>query len=227
MSRQSRCQSASCPPTMTSLPKLASVSNPRPASSSVTGITTPKAHTHNYGPYPPPQLTSTWNQMKFPARINPLSPTYPKKRINMAWETTPQHWHNERRRLAMQQREHERYHSAWARPFYGPPADKEAYRKHFRETLKHQMADLDEKKRVEFKNKVIESERAVDYDNQCRIQDFNDFVKKFNYLKNFRDDNKSYMEHTWESNRFNKIMTDRYDREVMKYNPINWSGTLS
>lgn len=89
------------------------------------------------------------------------------------------------------------------------------------------MADLDEKKRVEFKNKVIESERAVDYDNQCRIQDFNDFVKKFNYLKNFRDDNKSYMEHTWESNRFNKIMTDRYDREVMKYNPINWSGTLS
>jgi len=127
----------------------------------------------------------------------------------------------------MQQREHERYHSAWSKPFYGPPADKESYRRHFRETLKQQMSDLDSKKRSDFKNKVKESVEAVEYDNQCKQKDFNDFVKKFQYLKNFRDDNKNYMEDSWAQNRFNKIMTDRYDREVMRYNPINWSGTLS
>lgn len=180
-----------------------------------------------YRPYPPPELTSTWTDVKFPSRVNPLSPTHPKKRINMAWETTPQHWHNERRRLAMQQREHERYHSAWARPFYGPPADKEAYRRHFRETLKQQMTDLDHQKKSDFKHKVQESVEVQEYDRQCRNKDFGDFVTKFNYLKNFRDDNKKFMEKSWENNRFQKVSTDRYDREVMRYNPINWSGTLS
>jgi len=213
---------------MTSLPRLSPASaqpsaTPRP-------VATPRPTSHTevpYRPYPPPELTSTWNSMKFPARVNPLSPPAPKRRINMAWETTPQHWHNEKRRLAMQQREHERYHSAWARPFYGPPADKEAYRRHFRETLKQQMHDSDTQKREDFKNKVRESEEAVEYDRQCRMSDFNDFVKKFNYLKNFRDDNKSSMENRWDRTRFNKFQTDRLDREVMKYNPINWSGTLS
>ena len=53
------------------------------------------------------------------------------------------------------------------------------------------MSDLDSKKRSDFKNKVKESVEAVEYDNQCKQKDFNDFVKKFQYLKNFRDDNKN------------------------------------
>ncbi|XP_005105460.1 uncharacterized protein LOC101847518 isoform X2 [Aplysia californica] len=201
---------------MTTLPKITPCGTPRSVSASA-----------SYGPYPPPELTSTWNQTKFPSRVNPLAPPPPKRRINMSWETTPQHWHNEKRRLFMQQREHERYHSAWAKPFYGPPADKEAYRRHFREVLKQQMSDSDHKKQLDLKNKVRESEEAVEYDRQCKVKDFKDFVKKFNYLKNFRDDNKTFMEDTWEKNRFHKIMTDKYDREIMRYNPINWSGTLS
>jgi hypothetical protein len=66
--------------------------------------------------------------MKIPGRINPLEPPAPKKRINMSWETVDQHWHNDKRRIIMQQREHNRYHSAWSKAFYGSPAEQEAYR---------------------------------------------------------------------------------------------------
>lgn len=101
---------------MTSLPKITPCSTPCTSDSSL------------YRPYPPPELTSTWNQVKFPKRINPLAPPPPRRRISTSWETIPQHWHNEKRRTMMQKMEHERYHSAWSKPFYGTPADKEAYR---------------------------------------------------------------------------------------------------
>ena len=52
------------------------------------------------------------------------------------------------------------------------------------------MADQDAQKQQQLKDKVRESEAAVEYDRQCKSQDFNSFVKKFNYLKQFRDDNK-------------------------------------
>ncbi|XP_059151080.1 uncharacterized protein LOC131937565 [Physella acuta] len=201
---------------MSKLPRITPTCTPRSVSAAA-----------SYGPYPPPELTSTWNQMKFPPKINPLAPPPPRKRLYASWETTPQHWHNDRRRLMMQQKEHERYHSAWSTPFYGPPADKEAYRRHYRQVLKQQMSDADEKKRTDLQSKVHESEAAVEFDRQCKMKDFQDIVKKYNYLKNFRDDNKMFMEESWEKSRINKIMTDRYDREMLKYNPINWSGTLS
>ncbi|KAK3785601.1 hypothetical protein RRG08_012702 [Elysia crispata] len=225
---------------MTTLPRITPGATPRSVSAAAAcgggpGSDTPRPSgrgSHcgaatSYGPYPPPELTSTWNHMKFPGRVNPLAPPPPMRRINNSWETTPQHWHNEKRRLMMQQREHERYHSAWAKPFYGPPADKEAYRRHYREVLKQQMSDRDTQLRSDFQTKVKESEAAVEYDRQCKLKDFQDFVKKFNYLKNFRDDNKMFMEKAWARDRHSKIMTDSYDREVMRYNPINWSGTLS
>ncbi|XP_013068773.2 uncharacterized protein LOC106056538 [Biomphalaria glabrata] len=201
---------------MTSLPRITPPCTPRSFSAAAV-----------YGPYPPRELTSTWNQVKFPQRINPLAPPPPKRRINSSWETTPQHWHNDRRRIMMQQREHERYHSAWTKPYYGPPADKEAYRRHFREVLKQQMADSDEKKRRDFEIKLHESESIVEYDRQCKLQDFQNIIDKYNYLKHFRDENKTFMEGTWEKSRMDKMLTDRYDREILRYNPINWSGTLS
>ena len=52
------------------------------------------------------------------------------------------------------------------------------------------MSDRDTQLRSDFQTKVKESEAAVEYDRQCKLKDFQDFVKKFNYLKNFRDDNK-------------------------------------
>lgn len=64
-------------------------------------------------------------------------------------------------------------------------------RRHFRQVLKQQMADQDAQKQQQLKDKVRESEAAVEYDRQCKSQDFDSFVKKFNYLKQFRDDNKN------------------------------------
>ena len=66
-----------------------------------------------------------------------------------------------------------------------------ACRRHFRQVLKQQMADQDAQKQQHLKDKVRESEAAVEYDRQCRSQDLNSFMKKFSYLKQFRDDNKT------------------------------------
>ncbi|CAG5135434.1 unnamed protein product [Candidula unifasciata] len=201
---------------MATLPKITPSCTPCTASSAA-----------SYRPYPPPELTSTWNQTKFPKRINPLAPPYPQKRINSSWETIPQHWHNEKRRTMMQQKEHERYHSAWSIPFYGKPADKEAYRRHFREVLKQQMADLANRNQSEFKARTQESHLAVEYDRQCKVKDLQELVNKFSYLKRFRDENKVCMEEAWQRARINKAKTDKYEREILRYNPINWSGTLT
>jgi len=88
------------------------------------------------------------------------------------------------------------------------------------------MSDQDAKKAQTLKDKVRESEAAVEYDRQCRSQDFNSFVKKFNYLKQFRDDNKHFMENKWQQRRVDRQDENRLDRETLRYNPINWSGTL-
>jgi len=81
-----------------------------------------------YGPYPPRELSSSMELVHVPQRVNPLAPPPPKRRINMSWETLDQHHHNDKRRILMQRREHERYHSAWAKAFYGSIAEQEYYR---------------------------------------------------------------------------------------------------
>ncbi|PVD25279.1 hypothetical protein C0Q70_15779 [Pomacea canaliculata] len=202
----------------TTLPRITPMATPTPRSFS--------ADREMYGPYPPPELTSIWDHMKIPQRINPLAPPIPKRRINASWETVDQHWHNDKRRIIMQQREHSRFHSAWSKPFYGSPADQEAYRKHFREVLKQQMSDQDALKRQQLKDKVRESEAAVEYDRQCLVQDYEAFSKKNDYLKQYRDENKRFMESQWQQRRIERMLENHYDREVLRYNPINWSGTL-
>lgn len=126
----------------------------------------------------------------------------------------------------MQQREHNRYHSAWSKAFYGSPPEQEAYRRHFRQVLKQQMSDQDALKAQTLKSKVRESEAAVEYDRQCLSQDVEACVKKYNYLKQFRDDNKVFMEDKWQQRRSERQMENVYDREIQRFNPINWSGTL-
>lgn len=110
----------------TTLPKISPISTPVPTKCPRT--LSASLSTNSFGPYPPRELSTSMELVRIPQRINPLSPPPPKKRINMAWETVDQHWHNEARRIMMQQREHQRYHSAWSKPFYGQPAEKEQYR---------------------------------------------------------------------------------------------------
>ncbi|XP_041348239.1 uncharacterized protein LOC121367870 [Gigantopelta aegis] len=204
----------------TSLPRITPRGTPVPGA--------PRSFSANsmYVSYPPPHLTSTMDFLHMPPRINPLAPPPPRKRINASWETIEQHLHNDRRRIFMQAREHERYHSAWAKGFYGPPAEREAYRKHFREVLKEQMSYQDYQKKQDLKNKIHESEVAVEYDKICLQEDTEKFIKRYTYLKNFRDGNKVIMENQWRENRVLRQHENKVDREMMKYNPINWSCTL-
>ncbi|KAK6177063.1 hypothetical protein SNE40_015242 [Patella caerulea] len=216
---------------MTSLPKITPASTPVPLTRSRTcSLPQPIRRSHTsvsvYGPYPPANLSNQWDYIQTPARINPIGPLLPRKRINDSWETIPQHYHNDCRRILMQQREHERYHSAWSKAFYGNPAERESYNKHFREVLKQQMTDQDLWKRRHQVDKVQESERAVEYDRQCLQKDSEDQNNKFSYLKRFRDDNKMLMEKQWDLLKQKRTVENLYDREIMRYNPINWSCTL-
>lgn len=52
------------------------------------------------------------------------------------------------------------------------------------------MSDQDALKRQQLKDKVRESEAAVEYDRQCLVQDYEAFSKKNDYLKQYRDENK-------------------------------------
>ena len=70
--------------------------------------------------------------------------------------------------------------------------DKNLYfRRHFREQLKMQMSDKDHNKRTEQQEKVRESDRAIAYDRECRMNDANEYYRKHNYLMQFRDGNKN------------------------------------
>ncbi|XP_064607165.1 uncharacterized protein LOC135471766 [Liolophura sinensis] len=201
---------------MTTLPKIT------PHSTHITRV----VKANPYDPYPPRELSFSMDWVSIPSRVNPLAPPPPKRRINSSWETSDQHWHNEKRRNIMQQREHLRYHSAWSKAFYGSPADRESYRRHFREVLKQQMDDKVSNRRQLFCSKVKESERAVEYDRECLQKDAEKYQQRHTYLKQFRDANKSLMESRLTYVKERKLNDNIREREVLRYNPINWSGTL-
>ena len=90
------------------------------------------SHHYQYRDHPhytvyPPFITESQTASKVPLRVNPLQPPPPDKYDN-SLETIGPHWHNEKRRNVMQQREWYRYHGTWSKAFYGSPAEKEAYR---------------------------------------------------------------------------------------------------
>lgn len=85
-------------------------------------------HVNVYATYPPLDRCHTMDLQTFPKAVNPLAPKYGRPRINHSHETQEAHYQNEKRKLLMQQREHYRCYKAWARPFYGTPAEKEEYR---------------------------------------------------------------------------------------------------
>lgn len=183
--------------------------------------TLPTIKTSNYEVYPP-RLPSAPD---IPKKINPLQPSPPQRRT-VAWETIDPHYLNEQRVNRMKQREHYRYHNSWSKYYYGSIPEKEQYRASTRSVLKQQMTDLWGQNRQQITDKVQESQQAVAYDNSCRMQDAVDYQNKFSYLKNFRDDNKNLMESAWQRRRQSKFEEDKFDREQLRYNPINWSATL-
>lgn len=64
------------------------------------------------------------------------------------------------------------------------------------------MLDADSFARAQFKGKVQESVQASQRDDQTRLEDANDFFRKYEYLKTFRDDNKKVVLETMANTMF-------------------------
>eukprot|EP00058_Branchiostoma_floridae_P001577 XP_002587065.1 hypothetical protein BRAFLDRAFT_102983 [Branchiostoma floridae] len=122
--------------------------------------------------------------------------------------------------------EHFRFHNSWRKPYYGTPAEKESHRKNIRLILQEQMAERMQMQRESFRDRKQESEFAVQHDRQCLTDDALNHRKRAEYLQHFRDENKKLMEWKWDQMRQQRQRQDQLDREIMKYNPINWSGSL-
>ncbi|XP_067929591.1 uncharacterized protein [Watersipora subatra] len=202
-----------------------------PAKSSKTFVTSADygAHTQyrnapGYEVYPP-FVTERQTGTRVPPRVNPLQPP-PPQRLTTSLETIEPHWHNEKRRNVMQQREWYRYHGTWSKAFYGSPAEKEAYRKRTRDTLKQQMSDFWADKRRGWQEGSKESQVSIAYDNDCMMQDSIDHKNKTIYLMQYRDDNKSLMEKGWARQAERLRQEQTFENEALRYTPINWSHTL-
>ncbi|XP_066283124.1 uncharacterized protein [Branchiostoma lanceolatum] len=159
-------------------------------------------------------------------RLNPLRPPQHEGRRNVSLETVETHHHNLQRSLTMQQAQHFRFHNSWRKPYYGTPAEKESHRKDIRLILQEQMAERMQMQRESFRDRKQESEFAVQHDRQCLTDDAQNYRKRAEYLQHFRDENKKLMEWKWDQSRQQRQRQDQLDREIMKYNPINWSGSL-
>ena len=73
---------------------------------------------------------------------------------------------------------------------------------------------------------VQESEQSLSYDRKCRDEDTTHHNNKFASMMTYRDENKRMMDTAREERVREKTSVDQFDREQMRYNPINWSMTL-
>lgn len=126
----------------------------------------------------------------------------------------------------MQTRQYQGYHDQWSRPVYGSPVTQEGYRKQIRETLKFQMAERDKESRQSNRYKIQETNLALHNDNECHLTDKDDKRRKLEYLKQFRDENKRLMELREEQRKIQVVIEHGREREILRYNPINWTCSL-
>ncbi|XP_040263403.1 uncharacterized protein LOC120978985 [Bufo bufo] len=161
----------------------------------------------------------------FPQRLNPLHPPDVRRRI-VSLETVAAHHHNQQRVINMQQKEYSRFHQGWRRPFYGTAAEKEDYRREIRQLLKKQMSEKWTTSREALAGQSKELEALKEADRFAVIQDLEQERAKSLFLRRYRDENKQLMESKWQENRLTRSMEMLKERELLQYNPINWSGTL-
>ncbi|XP_056384278.1 uncharacterized protein LOC130277600 [Hyla sarda] len=161
----------------------------------------------------------------FPQRLNPLHPPGVRRRT-VSLETVAAHQHNQQRVINMQQKEYSRFHQGWRRPFYGTAVEKEEYRREIRQLLKKQMSEKWTMARETLASQSKELETLKEADRFAVLQDFEQERAKALFLRRYRDENKKLMEGKWQENRLTRSMETLKERELLKYNPINWSGTL-
>uniref|UniRef100_A0A3Q0R0W5 Uncharacterized protein n=1 Tax=Amphilophus citrinellus TaxID=61819 RepID=A0A3Q0R0W5_AMPCI len=142
-------------------------------------------------------FTTSKDDVSMP-RLNPLHPPFVHKRT-VSLETPDVHHHNHQRALIMQRREHCRYHQVWRKPFYGTSSEREEYSK--------------------ICQAVKEANRGEMCSNKQRIQ-------HSKAMAVYRDENKRLMEQSWRDRALTRSQEALKERELLRLNPINWSGTL-
>ncbi|KAM4722086.1 uncharacterized protein WCC33_008345 [Rhinophrynus dorsalis] len=158
-------------------------------------------------------------------RLNPLHPPGVKRRT-VSLETEAVHQHNQQRALYMQQKEYSRYHQGWRRPFYGTVTEKEEYRKEIRQLLQRQMSEKWTLQREALASQGKELESLIEADRTDVLQDIEQERAHALFMRRYRDENKRLMESKWNENRLTRSLETLKERELLQYNPINWSGTL-
>ncbi|XP_069382573.1 uncharacterized protein [Paralichthys olivaceus] len=166
-----------------------------------------------------------WTSNQSFPRLNPLHPPSVHKRI-VSLETPAVHHHNHQRTLIMQRREHHRYHQVWRKPFYGSSSEREEYRRELREQLKRQMEEKCAALKLQLVGKVKESEYLREVDRLALSSDREQRIQHSKAMTVFRDENKKLMEQSWRDRALTRSQEILKERELLRLNPINWSGTL-
>jgi hypothetical protein len=189
----------------------------------------PQRHQSNIDRIPIPSVYSIYppfdHSMTIPPRLNPLVPPPPERRT-ISLETDDVNAHNQSRRDLMAKRDYHRYHTNWSRYYYGNTTEKELYQKYLRQSLKEQMEDSKKKDKEDFLSRSKESRVALQRDREDIESDVVSGRKRMQDMTTFRDANKELMDQVAQRKRLQKFQENQVDREVLKYNPINWSCSL-
>uniref|UniRef100_A0A3Q4I315 Uncharacterized protein n=1 Tax=Neolamprologus brichardi TaxID=32507 RepID=A0A3Q4I315_NEOBR len=158
-------------------------------------------------------------------RLNPLHPPFVHKRT-VSLETPDVHQHNHQRTLIMQRKEHYRYHQVWRKPFYGTSSEREEYRKELREQLKRQIEEKCAAIKLQLANKIKEAETLQEADRLDLASEREQRIQHSKAMAVYRDENKRLMEQSWRDRALTRSQEALNERELLRLNPINWSGTL-
>ncbi|KAJ8257501.1 hypothetical protein GJAV_G00186280 [Gymnothorax javanicus] len=158
-------------------------------------------------------------------RLDPLHPPQLCRRT-VSLETPAVHHHNHQRAVVMQQKEYNRFHQAWQRPFYGSQAEKEEYRKEVRDVLKRQMREKWEARELQLANQMKELENLQEALHQAKAKEREQLSSRAKEMRQFREENKRLMEQSWRDKAVSRSVEILRDRELLQYNPLNWSCTL-
>lgn len=158
-------------------------------------------------------------------RLDPLHPPLVRKRT--VWLETPAvHHHNQLRTLVMQRKEHFKYHQVWRKPFYGTITEREEYRKDVREELKKQIEEKWASQRMLIASKAAEAEFLQQVDRLALCNEREQRVQHSREMRRYRDENKRLMEQNWRDRALTRSLEALREKELLRHNPINWSGTL-
>ncbi|XP_069579944.1 uncharacterized protein D1044.6-like [Brachyistius frenatus] len=166
-----------------------------------------------------------WTSNQSIPRLNPLHPPLVHKRT-VSLETPAVHHHNHQRTLILQRREHCRYHQVWRKPFYGTSSEREEYRKELREQLNRQMEDKCAALKLQLAGKVKEAEQIREVDRLALSGEREQRIQHRTAMTAYRDENKRLMEQSWRDRARTRSQEALRERELLRLNPINWSGTL-